>query len=213
MSSVCALCAAQSATPLCAPCVAQHRADNAPKKPPRKPRTPLTEKRCTECQRTKPVHAFYTHKRDGWRSVCIYCTKQAAAERTAERVAAREARKPEVQARRRERNREYARRKRASPEYATQRRAERARVYGMTVEEVDVLYAIQGGRCGCCDRPLRGGRTEAIDHCHATGKVRGILCFHCNTGVGKLGDNAAGVRRALKYLERFENNHQPGGPR
>jgi hypothetical protein len=43
-----------------------------------------------------------------------------------------------------------------------------------------------------------------VDHCHSTGQIRGVLCCECNTGIGKLGDNAEGVRRALAYLERFE---------
>ncbi|MEU8956887.1 endonuclease VII domain-containing protein [Streptomyces sp. NPDC048518] len=40
-----------------------------------------------------------------------------------------------------------------------------------------------------------------VDHCHETGKVRGVLCFNCNSAIGKLGDDPDTVRRAAAYLE------------
>ena len=52
-----------------------------------------------------------------------------------------------------------------------------------------------------------GSRTRnasVVDHCHETGDLRGILCKVCNTALGTLGDNAAGLRKALAYLERYE---------
>lgn len=56
--------------------------------------------------------------------------------------------------------------------------------------------------CESCGKPPRG-RALALDHCHESGAFRGWLCFHCNTAIGMLGDNAAGVSAALKYLEKF----------
>lgn len=57
--------------------------------------------------------------------------------------------------------------------------------------------------CELCERP-RGAlrRGLCLDHCHKTGKFRGWLCGNCNTGIGKLGDNAEGLKRALRYLEQ-----------
>ncbi|GGU95119.1 hypothetical protein GCM10010260_33080 [Streptomyces filipinensis] len=40
-----------------------------------------------------------------------------------------------------------------------------------------------------------------VDHCHKTGRVRGVLCFNCNSAIGKLGDNPGPVCRAAAYLE------------
>jgi hypothetical protein len=79
--------------------------------------------------------------------------------------------------------------------------------YGLSVAEVEALYADQDGRCGCCDRAVslrtrRGPERACVDHCHATGKVRGILCWDCNVAIGKLGDTYNGVERALRYLSR-----------
>jgi hypothetical protein len=72
--------------------------------------------------------------------------------------------------------------------------------YGVTVEEYDAVLAKQDGVCAICCQPTTDGRRLAVDHCHYTGKFRGLLCFHCNTAVGKLGDTADKVARAVKYL-------------
>lgn len=67
----------------------------------------------------------------------------------------------------------------------------------ITSTERAALLLKQGGVCAICkrDRPLR------LDHCHTTGKVRGLLCGTCNTGIGSLGDTAEGVYAAYLYLE------------
>ena len=74
--------------------------------------------------------------------------------------------------------------------------------YGITREQVNDLRSRQKGLCVICDTALAGGRHEHIDHCHDTGAVRGILCSECNTGIGKLGDDPAKLRKAADYLER-----------
>ena len=56
-----------------------------------------------------------------------------------------------------------------------------------------------GTPCECC------GKTDEIlqwDHCHETQSHRGWLCYSCNTGIGKLGDNLEGVTNAMNYLLR-----------
>ena len=60
--------------------------------------------------------------------------------------------------------------------------------------------------CECCGQPPKGGRGKyvVLDHCHAHGTFRGWLCWHCNTGIGKLGDNVEGLMRAVEYLRRAE---------
>lgn len=71
--------------------------------------------------------------------------------------------------------------------------------YKMTGREFQRLLIAQAGRCGICAKPLE---KICIDHDHATGKVRGLLCPGCNTGIGLLGDTAESVARAVQYLER-----------
>ena len=77
--------------------------------------------------------------------------------------------------------------------------------YGLSREDYTQRLSTQGGACACCGA-LRNedGRRFYVDHCHVTGRVRGLLCYRCNTGIGSLGDNAEGVRRALDYLEKTD---------
>lgn len=70
------------------------------------------------------------------------------------------------------------------------------RRYGIGIDEVAALLEMQGGVCAICGRP----DPEHVDHDHATGKVRGILCFNCNGGLGQFRDDAAVLRNAIKYL-------------
>jgi hypothetical protein len=61
--------------------------------------------------------------------------------------------------------------------------------------------------CAICCRE----GTTSLDHCHVTGRFRGWLCQTCNTGLGKLGDDISGVRRAIAYLERWLFGVNPPG--
>lgn len=80
------------------------------------------------------------------------------------------------------------------------RPAWRAARYAMTPAEVEALLAKQGGRCAICGADDPGPRGFVVDHDHATGRVRGMLCVKCNTGIGLLRDDPALLRRALEYL-------------
>jgi hypothetical protein len=84
------------------------------------------------------------------------------------------------------------------------------RNYGLTLEEFQTLHDNQHGLCAICGEPekTRESRTKevrslAVDHCHTTGKVRGLLCYECNTGIGKLKDDISLMRKAIEYLERY----------
>lgn len=74
-------------------------------------------------------------------------------------------------------------------------------LYGVTAEQYDAVLERQNGVCAICKNTTTDGRRLAVDHCHYTGKIRGLLCFHCNTAIGRLGDTAEKVARAVKYLE------------
>ena len=77
------------------------------------------------------------------------------------------------------------------------------RRYGLTVEEFRAMLARQADLCAICGGPWRGwnGQNPHIDHCHKTGKVRGLLCASCNSAIGRFGDDPALLRRAADYLE------------
>lgn len=74
--------------------------------------------------------------------------------------------------------------------------------YGITEEVYQYMLAKQGGHCALCDQtPDKEPRKVlSLDHCHETGRIRGLLCMRHNNGLGMLGDNEAGLLRALKYI-------------
>lgn len=73
------------------------------------------------------------------------------------------------------------------------------RQYGLTVEEVERMRARGCDICGASNGSGRWGQLH-IDHCHDTGKVRGVLCGHCNSGVGYFRNDPSLLRAAIKYL-------------
>jgi hypothetical protein len=79
------------------------------------------------------------------------------------------------------------------------------RSYGITLEEYNRMLAEQGGGCGICGA-RKGGKYEGerlhVDHDHATGRARGLLCGKCNRGIGQLDDDIERVLAAVRYLQR-----------
>jgi len=87
----------------------------------------------------------------------------------------------------------------------TAKRQQDLRRYGLTIELYDSLLAKQGGGCAICGRKESGDskrRRLFVDHDHATGKVRGLLCASCNYGLGNFKDDIRIVENALAYLRR-----------
>ncbi len=76
--------------------------------------------------------------------------------------------------------------------------------HGITLEQYDTMFDAQDGRCAICgtDNPRGPGNILHVDHCHNTGVVRGLLCHHCNIGIGNLGDDPKRVMDAAVYLLR-----------
>lgn len=81
-------------------------------------------------------------------------------------------------------------------------RGQRGRIqaHGLTWDDYLAMFEAQGHACAICRRP----HTEislGIDHSHATGKVRGLLCRGCNSGMGQLQESPTVLRAAADYLE------------
>ena len=76
------------------------------------------------------------------------------------------------------------------------------RKYGITLVQYSSLLLKQSYRCAICGTkdPLGPSGEFVVDHCHGTGKIRGLLCNHCNTGLGKLGDTVESLNKAIRYL-------------
>jgi hypothetical protein len=69
--------------------------------------------------------------------------------------------------------------------------------YGIGADEVGALIESQGNRCPICGRAA----PSHVDHDHETGRVRGILCFNCNGGLGQFGDDIDRLAAAIAYLD------------
>lgn len=104
----------------------------------------------------------------------------------------------------REKNREkfnqQAREYRARHREAVNERSRRAHYvakYGITVERKQAMVSGQGGKCLICAEAFRSSRATHVDHCHKTGRVRGILCHVCNTKLGWLEAHRAAIEEYL----------------
>ena len=87
------------------------------------------------------------------------------------------------------------------------RREERLKqVYGLSMQDYDAMVAQQGGVCAICkrqpDRPL------FVDHCHASGKVRGLLCHPCNAAIGFMRDDDIVAAAATDYLRKAKRERE-----
>lgn len=76
--------------------------------------------------------------------------------------------------------------------------------YGLTPADYARMLEEQGGVCAICGgEPQTNGKARFnVDHCHATGRVRSLLCFPCNSGIGRFKDDPELLRKAIAYLER-----------
>lgn len=74
--------------------------------------------------------------------------------------------------------------------------------FGMTQEDYVFMLKAQGGTCAICGKinPTQTKKRLHIDHDHATGEVRGLLCHHCNAGLGAFKDSVEYLRLAIAYL-------------
>ena len=70
------------------------------------------------------------------------------------------------------------------------------------MDKYESMLLSQKGLCALCETSDPKGPTSkfVVDHCHITGKIRGLLCNHCNTGLGKLGDSIESLNKAIRYL-------------
>ena len=103
---------------------------------------------------------------------------------------------------------EYLARNKATA--ARSRRARRLKRFGMSLLEYELRLAAQNGACAICKKTPKQ-RLLCIDHCHETGKVRGLLCTPCNAALGAFGDNPERMQAAMDYLTRFYAGLKPGG--
>ncbi|MFF4469085.1 endonuclease VII domain-containing protein [Streptomyces sp. NPDC001599] len=172
-------------------------------------------RRCSRCKDHKPRAAFARNKamRDGLQAYCREC---AAAYHQERQVAKGRNVRPRVEVPEGHKlcrtcgeiklHSEWTRNRTASDGLATLCKSCKAaqgraghlkRQYGITEADRDALIASQGGVCCIC----LAAPAAHVDHCHETGRVRGVLCFSCNAALGQFKDRPDAIRRAAAYVE------------
>jgi hypothetical protein len=174
----------------CKPCYMAQQA-RYKMRPPRA-QTPEGMKRCILCKQTLPIETFGNNKgyHDGLDRVCKPCSAARNAAYT--------------RANRETLNRKQMERYYKDPlKYADY---ELKKTYGLAPGTYDQMLAAQGGKCAICGIDDPGTRTRrrtrrfAVDHCHDTGAVRGLLCSNCNRGIGYLKHSEENLLAAIRYL-------------
>ena len=143
----------------------------------------MSTKLCPDCRTTKPITEFWIRRDRGTpASRCKPCSSEA-------QKAWRRS-KPTY-----ERDRYQANR-------VETRERHLVRKYGVTLATYDDMLAAQGGLCAICGttEDTQHNRVFHVDHCHTTGRVRGLLCRGCNHVLGHLKDDPSKLERAIAYL-------------
>ncbi|MFP3990208.1 endonuclease VII domain-containing protein [Streptomyces sp. E11-3] len=172
-------------------------------------------KGCPRCGRTLPLDSFASNKsmRDGLQVYCRECSAEYYRQRQEAKGKSVRVKVPVPRGHKRcpqcgvvKPHDQWERNKSSSDgwaSYCRECRAERNRAsyfqrkYGLSPAELDEMIAEQQGVCCIC----LAAPAVHVDHCHETGRVRGVLCFSCNAALGHLRDRPDAIRRAAAYVE------------
>lgn len=149
----------------------------------------LPTKKCTKCLANKSREAFNKAKKnkDGLNTWCRACTNEYS------REWARKNKKRHQE--------NYNRWRKNNLEHAND--LDRLRSYGLPKGRYKQILKIQKGCCAICKTNSPAPKkTFCVDHCHKTGKVRGLLCHRCNTMIGHAKDNIQTLKNAIDFLVR-----------
>jgi hypothetical protein len=151
-------------------------------------------KKCTKCNIQKSLDCFNkkTSYKDGFDSICKKCTSEHR-------------KKLRISNSQKANETEKLWKKNNPSKVKEKRRKQLLKQYGLTVADWDNILASQNGLCAICNKPettiIRGKVNRlSIDHCHITGKNRGLLCDKCNRALGLFQDDAERLNRAADYL-------------
>jgi hypothetical protein len=160
----------------------------------------MSTKICSTCKIERPLTDYYRIQNgtDGTRPRCKACHQAFERKKYAENAEWRIAKLEKHQAK-----------LDADPEFKKLHRFRVRRwhlkaTYGLSLDDYEALLQRQNGVCAICGRDnIKGNqkRDLVVDHCHATGKVRGLLCDLCNTAIGKMQDSSAILRKAAAYID------------
>ncbi len=86
-----------------------------------------------------------------------------------------------------------------------QRKWRLKRDYGLTEDKISEMISNQNNSCAICGTEDFGKKGPNVDHCHATNKVRGILCGRCNKAIGLFSDDISIMENAISYIKNNKN--------
>jgi hypothetical protein len=138
-------------------------------------------KQCSKCKEIKSLDDFYRYSKakDGKQKTCIACQKAYS--------------KSDVCKKNR---REYYKKNREAHIGRNMRQW-----YGITYDDYQQMLLKQDGKCAICRQESSGGKGRLhVDHCHTTGKVRGLLCHYCNTMIGLAKESVSNLESAINYI-------------
>jgi len=170
-------------------------------------------KQCTKCNLTKSLCEFYNRKgvKDGKKSHCKKCMNEYHSYKIKTDKDFRERQNQSVKNWRKNNpnhNKEYREVNKERIKFRTRDYYLKKR-YGISSDDYDILLKEQSFKCKICNSPPNKNNTKdevlAVDHCHKTSKVRGLLCDLCNRALGNFKDNISILENAIKYLEESKN--------
>jgi hypothetical protein len=156
----------------------------------------VAERCCTKCNATKPMTSF-GRKGNWW---CLECRRAYAAKWRQENHESHRLQKLAWRQSNRDRVNEVRRKYRQNNRHVTLRESLR-RKYDIGLQEYNEMLARSGGLCAICGKQMNG---PCVDHDHATGLVRDLLCRNCNQGLGHFHDNIADLEAAIAYLKKHK---------
>lgn len=156
------------------------------------------KKVCSSCGVNKSDSEYYRRSDGRFRSMCKGCYSRY---NKAQREKHLEARRAYDEARPSGWERHPENRERYAQDDDQRFRSYLKRTYDLSLEEFHAMHEAQDHRCAICRGFDELNTKLSVDHDHETGKVRGLLCFPCNTGIGKLGDSYERVQAAADYLK------------
>ena len=174
----------------------------------------LTSKDCTKCGQHLPVEAFgivkaFRGRKERYQSWCKVCSQAqhsvwVSMNREKMRAHSKRDYRKHKEARR-------ASRRAWSKANLGRNVAKNLRLkYGISTEEWEQLYREQNGLCAICGGVPGGSAKKLhVDHDHATGRVRGLLCHACNIAIGLMRDDSERLRKATEYVERHRSAGSP----
>lgn len=160
-------------------------------------------KHCAKCDTEKPAGCFGRdrHRANGLAIYCRDCSNAMGREWHAKNKGKYAAKQAEWARNNKDKGREKSAAWRSrNPEKARAAwRGPLLRKYGLTVEAYDAMYLLQGGKCAICSAHFG---TLCVDHCHDSGRVRGLLCKPCNLVLGNAAESQERLANAIDYLRR-----------